>query len=236
MNRTDTPISFGNKRHGRYMGDDSDDENSSPRKRRQPLREEDNHDYERHRQPLREEDNHDYERRQPLRQVDNYNYERRQPLREVDNHDYERRQPLRAGFEDTVLGFQGRLEVAERELLFAKKKIAISERKRKCTLKAYFTLVHDARAEASDLRHWIETKRKTEEEGELEDSVSEIVCSIQNRTTKIIQLGHCPISGEPIGDSTYINVCGHIFDKHALAVSKISMCPLCSHKMVHPRN
>ena len=112
---------------------------------------------------------------------------------------------------------------------------AIAERKRRQTLRAYFTLVHDARYQATSLRKWMDSKIQCEEDGELEDCASDILNDVQERVHKIISLGHCPLSGEPLGERTYINTCGHIFDKAALASKSLELCPECSHKMIYPR-
>jgi hypothetical protein len=136
---------------------------------------------------------------------------------------------------DDVSFMKRTISILKKQLFEANQQNQTCERKRKSALKAYFTLIHDTRTQASDLRRWIDDKKKDDEDGELEDTVTEIIETIQEKTLKMISLGHCPLSGEPLGASTYINVCGHIFDKASLLTSKISMCPLCSHKIVLPR-
>jgi hypothetical protein len=112
---------------------------------------------------------------------------------------------------------------------------AIAERKRRQTLRAFFTLVHDARYHATLMRKWIERQSQMDEQGELEKSSTDIIHEIKARVDKIITLGHCPLSGEPLGEQTYINTCGHIFEKSSLAPKTMELCPECSHKMVYPR-
>jgi hypothetical protein len=130
---------------------------------------------------------------------------------------------------------QRKVMYLERMVEQERQNAATAERKRCQTLRAYFTLVHDARFHATSIRKWVEKKLQCEEEGELEDTSIDILQDVQARMYKIISLGHCPISGEPLNDRTYINTCGHIFEKAALASKNLDMCPECSHKMIYPR-
>ena len=127
------------------------------------------------------------------------------------------------------------LEICKSENL---KKAFQAERKRKSTLNAYFTLVRDIRHEHTKTRQWIEKKLQDFEDGELEDNLSDILQEMYNKTINVIGLGHCALTGEALGDNTYINVCGHIFDKNAIMSpnNQINLCPRCSNKMVIPRN
>jgi hypothetical protein len=127
------------------------------------------------------------------------------------------------------------LEICKSEHL---KKSFQAERKRKSTLNAYFTLVRDIRHEHTKNRQWIEQKIQDLDEGELEENINDILQEMRNKTMNVISLGHCALTGEALGDNTYINVCGHIFDKHAIMSpnNKINLCPRCSNKMVIPRN
>lgn len=127
------------------------------------------------------------------------------------------------------------LEICKSENL---KKSFHAERKRKSTLNAYFTLVRDIRHEHTKNRQWIEKKLQDYEDGELEDNISDLLQEVHKRTINVIGLGHCALTGEALGDNTYINVCGHIFDKNAIMSpnNQINLCPRCSNKMVIPRN
>jgi vacuolar-type H+-ATPase subunit I/STV1 len=118
------------------------------------------------------------------------------------------------------------------------KKSFHSERKRKSTLNAYFTLVRDIRHEHTKIRQWIENKLQDLDDGEVEENVYDVLQEMRNKTMNVIGLGHCALTGEPLGDNTYINVCGHIFDKNTIMSSnnKINLCPRCSNKMVIPRS
>lgn len=127
------------------------------------------------------------------------------------------------------------LEICKEENL---KKSFQAERKRKSTLNAYFTLVRDIRHEHTKNRQWIENKLQDLDDGELEENISDLLQEMRNKTMNVIGLGHCALTGEALGDNTYINVCGHIFDKNAIMSpnNKINLCPRCSNKMVIPRN
>jgi hypothetical protein len=46
--------------------------------------------------------------------------------------------------------------------------------------------------------------------------------------------GHCSLSGDVLGERTYINPCGHVFDMDSLEniSPRLEKCPICSKDMV----
>ena len=91
-------------------------------------------------------------------------------------------------------------------------------------------MVRDTRAESTKVRLFLD-KLDDEEEGE-EIFHLVLVQNLKKMTKDITLLGHCPLSQEPLGKNTVINLCGHIFDKHALTTQKPKLCPKCSQKIM----
>lgn len=109
-------------------------------------------------------------------------------------------------------------------------RLEVVERKKTHIQRAYYTMVRDTRAESTKLRLFLE-KLDDDEEGE-EIFHEDLVHVMKKMTKDVTLLGHCPLSEEPLGKNTVINMCGHIFDKHALATHKPKLCPKCSQKMM----
>ena len=110
-------------------------------------------------------------------------------------------------------------------------RIDILSRKKTHVQRAYYTMVRDTRAEATKMRLFLE---KVDDDGEEDGEMfhEDLVHTVKKMSCDLINLGHCPLSHEPLGDNTFINICGHIFDKRALMSKKPSNCPKCSHKMM----
>lgn len=119
-----------------------------------------------------------------------------------------------------------RVDVRDNVIKELQHRVDVLERKKNHVQRAYYTMIRDTRAEATKMRIYIE---KIDQEDEDSD---EIVHTIKNMSADLIKLGHCPISHEPLGENTFINICGHIFDKRTLATHKPRVCPKCSHKMM----
>lgn len=109
-------------------------------------------------------------------------------------------------------------------------RLEVVERKKQHIQRAYYTMARDTRAESTKLRLFLE-KLEDEEEGE-EIFHEDLVQTMKKMTKDIILLGHCPLSQEPLGNNTVINMCGHIFDKNALSTHKPKLCPKCSQKIM----
>lgn len=109
-------------------------------------------------------------------------------------------------------------------------RLEVVERKKQHIQRAYYTMVRDTRAESTKLRLFLE-KLDDEEEGE-ELFHEDLLQTMKKMTKDITFLGHCPLSQEPLGKNTVINMCGHIFDKNALSTHKPKLCPKCSQKMM----
>lgn len=109
-------------------------------------------------------------------------------------------------------------------------RLEVVERKKQHIQRAYYTMVRDTRAESTKLRLFLE-KLDDEEEGE-ELFHEDLLQTMKKMTKDITFLGHCPLSQEPLGKNTVINMCGHIFDKNALYTHKPKLCPKCSQKMM----
>ena len=107
-------------------------------------------------------------------------------------------------------------------------KLEASHRKKQHVQRAYYTMIRDTRAEATKMRLFIEQVEKDDDETFHED----VVQTITTMSSNLINLGHCPLSMEPLGENTFVNICGHIFDKRALCKDKPRLCPKCSHKMI----
>lgn len=124
-----------------------------------------------------------------------------------------------------------RNEYKDREIFNLTKKLEASERKKKHIQRAFYTMVRDVRHEATVMRKYLESINEDNEDGEHEEDVVKTVKVIAHT---MIRLGHCPISQLPLDDNTFINVCGHIFDKKTLLRERPAQCAKCSNKIVLP--
>lgn len=112
-----------------------------------------------------------------------------------------------------------------------RKNIDVNYRKKQHVQRAYHTMIHDIRHESTILLHFLDTI-DTDNIDDPEDTVR----AIKKMVSSIVKIGQCPLSGEALDNNTFINICGHIFDKQALYHQQPSVCPKCSHKIVLPRN
>tara|TARA_B110001450_G_scaffold131108_1_gene123305 strand:+ start:202 stop:600 length:399 start_codon:yes stop_codon:yes gene_type:complete len=118
---------------------------------------------------------------------------------------------------------------SEEVIVNLRKHVEALERKKLHIQRAFYTMVRDVRNEATIMRRFIE---RIDEEGE--ESYDTVVDTVSNISKNMIALGHCPLSQQPLGEYTFINVCGHIFDKRALFTERPKLCPKCSNVIVIP--
>jgi len=109
------------------------------------------------------------------------------------------------------------------------------ERKRKHTLRAYFKTLHEMRHEVQSFQQFA-----NDVEMELRSEFNDITPTfIMDKVTLFLKrlrhFGHCPLSGDAIHELTYINHCGHVFNKISLEeMSNVTHCPLCKQPLGYP--
>lgn len=112
-----------------------------------------------------------------------------------------------------------------------------SERKRQYTLRAFYKFLHSVRHEVAQFRTFTDELQRDLENNEWSDITPKFMLSKQIQfLQRMHQFGHCPVSGDAIGSDTYINHCGHVFNKVSLETAnpKLESCPTCSKQMVYP--
>ena len=109
-----------------------------------------------------------------------------------------------------------------------------AERKRIHASRAFYTMLHAVRNQVRQFREFTE-----ELENELKNDWSDVtphymLFKQKQFIRRMHVFGHCPVSGDVIGESTFINHCGHVFNKASLegAIPKIECCPTCLKKIV----
>lgn len=128
---------------------------------------------------------------------------------------------------------QREYDYKDRMIFDLTKKLEITERKKKHIQRAYYTMVHDIRHEATLMRKYLDS---LDDEDTDEESEEKVIKQVKVIAHTMIRLGHCPLSQQPLDENTFVNVCGHIFDKKALFTERPELCPKCSHKIVLPSN
>jgi hypothetical protein len=111
-----------------------------------------------------------------------------------------------------------------------------AERKRLHALRAFYQLLHEVRHEVRHFRVFTDELQR-EMESEWNDITPKYMMSKQKQFLQRMEVfGRCPLVGDVIGDLTYINQCGHVFNKVSLETAnpKLESCPRCSKPMVYP--
>ena len=111
-----------------------------------------------------------------------------------------------------------------------------AERKRRHHLRAYFKMIHEVRFEVQHFESFVH-----DAERELRNEFSDVSAAHMIEKTKLFlhrlsHFGHCPLSGDAINEMTYINHCGHVFNKISLeqANPKVDKCHICSKSIGYP--
>jgi hypothetical protein len=128
------------------------------------------------------------------------------------------------------------------DLARLERKIKSLEAKNRYLTRAHQQLVRDVRADTTKVRlHWEELKylEDTDEEtDEIDAKRTKTLMELGRSVHEVLQLGKCPLSGEPLGETTFFNPCGHLFDRNALNQldkHQEHVCPKCSESLLLDR-
>jgi hypothetical protein len=97
------------------------------------------------------------------------------------------------------------------------------------TLRAYFKTLHEVRHEVQVFQRFA-----NEVEVELASDFNDITPAfLMDKVALFLKrlrhIGHCPLSGDAIHELSFINSCGHVFNKISLdAMPDMTKCPLCN--------
>lgn len=111
-----------------------------------------------------------------------------------------------------------------------------AERKRRQHLRAYFKMIHEVRNEVEQFESFI-NGIELELRNDFHDiSPAYMIEKIKLFLNRMLRFGRCPLSGDAINEMTYINHCGHVFNKISLeqAEPQVKKCPICSKHVGYP--
>lgn len=119
------------------------------------------------------------------------------------------------------------------------RKLRVQESKTRYLKRAYYQYRRDVRSDTTPVRKLVEQMQDMLAEEEVDtDVISRMLKDLLSVSREVLKLDQCPFTGQPLSDNTFVNPCGHIFERRALLdleKNKTHYCPKCSVTIMIPR-